>query len=66
MYDYNGCYSCILAGGTFVKVIAVKMASKRQYVHETDVEEDDHNRTGVTAKKKKWLTKFKWYSFHFF
>jgi hypothetical protein len=36
------------------------MASKRQYVHETDVEEDDHNRTGVTAKKKKWLTKFKW------
>jgi hypothetical protein len=44
-------------GGTFVNVIAVKMTSKRQHQHETDVEED--NRTGVTAKKKKWLTKFK-------
>jgi hypothetical protein len=43
----------------FVNVIAVKMASKRQHVHETDIEEDDRNHTGVTAKKKKWLTKFK-------
>ena len=41
----------------FVNVIAVKMASKRQHEHETNVEED--KRTGVTAKKKKWLTKFK-------
>ena len=41
----------------FVNVIAVKMASKRQHEHENDVEEDD--RTGITAKKKKWLTKFK-------
>ena len=57
--DYNGCYSCILVGGMFVNVIAVKMASKRQHVHETDIEEDDRNHTGVTAKKKKWLTKFK-------
>jgi hypothetical protein len=32
-------------GGTFVNVIAVKMTSKRQHQHETDVEED--NRTGV-------------------
>jgi hypothetical protein len=46
-----------LAGGTFVNVIAVKMAFKRQHEHETDVEEDDC--TGVTAKQKKWLTKFK-------
>jgi hypothetical protein len=33
------------------------MAFKRQHEHETDVEEDDC--TGVTAKQKKWLTKFK-------
>jgi hypothetical protein len=44
-----------LAGGTFVNVIAVKMASKRQHEHETDVEEDD--RTGITAKKKKMANK---------
>jgi hypothetical protein len=39
--DYNGCYSCILVGGMFVNVMAVKMASKRQHVHETDIEEDE-------------------------
>jgi hypothetical protein len=45
--------------GTFVNVIAVKMASKRQHEYETYIEEDDCNRTAVTTKKKKWLTKLK-------
>ena len=32
--------TAILVGGTLVNVIAVKMASKRQHEHQTDVEED--------------------------